>query len=130
MHNILTEIDIDATPERVWSILTDFAAYPSWNPFIRSISGDVQAGHRLTVSIQPVGGRAMTFRPTILLAQPTSELRWLGHLLFPGIFDGEHCFKIAASGVLVALSKASLDRGTKPGFVAMNEALRARAESA
>jgi hypothetical protein len=144
MHKILTEIDIDATPERVWSILTDFAAYPSWNPFIRSISGDVQAGHRLTVSIQPVGGRAMTFRPTILLVQPTSELRWLGHLLFPGIFDGEHCFKIAAStsggvrltqaetfsGVLVALSKASLDRGTKPGFVAMNEALRARAESA
>jgi hypothetical protein len=143
MHKIQSDIDIDATPERVWSILTDFAAYPSWNPFIRSISGTVEAGGRLTVSIQPVGGRAMTFRPTILVAQPNTELRWLGHLLFPGIFDGEHCFKIAASasggvrltqgetfsGVLVSLAKASLDRGTKPGFIAMNEALKARAEN-
>jgi hypothetical protein len=143
MHKIQSDIDIGATPERVWSILTDFAAYPSWNPFIRSISGTVEAGGRLTVSIQPVGGRAMTFRPTVLVAQPNSELRWRGHLLFPGIFDGEHCFKIAASasggvrltqnetfsGVLVALVKASLDRGTKPGFIAMNEALKARAEN-
>jgi hypothetical protein len=142
MHEIQSEIDIDATPERVWSILTDFVAYPSWNPFIHSISGDIEAGRRLTVSIQPVGGRAMTFRPTVLLAQPNSELRWRGRLLLPGIFDGEHCFKIAASasggvrftqgetfsGVLVGLAKASLDRGTKAGFVSMNDALKARAE--
>lgn len=97
MHEILSEIDIAAAPERVWSILTDFVAYPSWNPFIRSISGDIEAGQRLTVSIQPVGGRAMTFRPTVLLVQPNGELRWLGHLLFPGIFDGEHFFRIATS---------------------------------
>jgi hypothetical protein len=143
MHKIQSDIDIDASPERVWSILIDFAAYPSWNPFIRSITGTVEAGRRLTVSIQPVGGRAMTFRPTVLVAQRNSELRWLGHLLFPGIFDGEHSFKMTASasggvrltqsetfsGVLVALAKASLDRGTKPGFIAMNEALKARAEN-
>ena len=76
MHQILSEIEIGATASRVWSILTDFAAYPSWNPFIRSISGDVEAGRRLAVSIQPDGGRAMTFRPTVLVAEPNSELRW------------------------------------------------------
>jgi len=143
MHKIQADIDIGATPERVWSILTDFSAYPSWNPFIRSISGTIKTGQRLTVSIQPVGGRAMTFRPTVLLTKPNCELRWLGHFLFPGIFDGEHFFMIAAgpsggvrltqgeqfSGVLVGLAKRSLDRGTLPGFVAMNAALKARAES-
>jgi hypothetical protein len=143
MHQILSEIDIGATSERVWSILTDFVAYPSWNPFIRSISGDIETGRRLAVSIQPVGGRAMTFRPTVLRVQPNSELRWIGHFLFPGIFDGEHFFKVAAStsggvrltqgeifsGVLVGLAKSSLDRGTKAGFVAMNDALKARAEN-
>nr|WP_255305408.1 SRPBCC family protein [Acidithiobacillus ferrivorans] len=34
MHQIETNIEITATPERVWSILMDFPAYPQWNPFI------------------------------------------------------------------------------------------------
>jgi hypothetical protein len=85
----------------------------------------------------------MSFRPTVLLAAPNSELRWLGRLLLPGIFDGEHYFKIAAigpaqirftqgekfSGLLVCMFKASLDRETRAGFIAMNAALKARAEA-
>ena len=35
MHQIVTQIDIAASPERVWSILMDFSAYPQWN----SLSG-------------------------------------------------------------------------------------------
>src|ERR1017187_8618157 len=88
MHEIQAEIAIASTPERVWSILTDFSAYSSWNPFIRSIEEVVEKGKRLTVSIQPVGGKAMTFRPTGLVATPNVELRWLGHFLFRGVFDG------------------------------------------
>ena len=33
-----THIDIHASPERVWQVLTDFAAYPDWNPFITRAS--------------------------------------------------------------------------------------------
>jgi hypothetical protein len=143
MHEIETQIDIAASAEQVWSILTDLAAYPSWNPFIRAITGSIETGQRLTVSIQPTGGKAMAFRPTVLLAAPNSELRWLGHLLIPGIFDGEHRFTITElgagrvrftqgekfSGVLVGFAKASLDGGTKAGFIAMNAALKKRAEN-
>jgi hypothetical protein len=143
MHEIQTEIDIASTPERLWSILTDFPTHSSWNPFIRSIEGVVQTGRRLTVSIQPAGGKAMTFRPTVLVATPNVELRWLGHFLFRGVFDGEHYFQMAPSapgrvrfvqgekfsGLLVGLAKTSLDRGTRAGFVAMNQALKARAEN-
>jgi Polyketide cyclase / dehydrase and lipid transport len=35
-----SEVEVQASPERVWEVLTDFAAYPDWNPFI------VQAGGR------------------------------------------------------------------------------------
>ena len=99
-HDLRTAIDIDASPERVWAILMDFGAYPDWNPFIRSIEGDARRDGRLKVRIQPSGGRAMRFNPTVLAAEPSRELRWLGKLGVKGLFDGEHSFRLepTASG--------------------------------
>ncbi|HWC70427.1 MAG TPA: SRPBCC family protein [Actinomycetota bacterium] len=53
MRELRTEIEIDAPPEQVWQVLTDFGAYPDWNPFIRSIEGEPQVGSRLNVRIDP-----------------------------------------------------------------------------
>ena len=142
-HQLNTEIEINTVPDRVWTILTDFAAYPEWNPFIKFIHGAPQQGARLEVRIQPSGTKGMTFRPTVLVADTGRELRWLGRLLFPGVFDGEHHFVIKPvaigkvrfqqseqfTGILVPVFKSSLDRDTKRGFEEMNLALKARAEA-
>jgi hypothetical protein len=135
-------IDIHATPERVWQVLTDFGAYPQWNPFMTRADGNPHPGQRLRIRLQPVGGRAITFRPTVLEATPARQLRWLGHLLLPGIFDGEHRFTIQPlregqvrlvqqedfRGLLVPLLARSLDRRTLPAFQLLNQALKRRAE--
>ena len=139
-RHIETAIDIMAPPERVWTILTDFPAYPSWNPFIVSAYGKPAAGAWLEVHIQPPGKRALMFRPTVLVAEPDRELRWRGRLLMPGLFDGEHFFRIedhsgtvhfvqgeTFSGLLVGLVRGSLN-ATRSGFEAMNTALKERAE--
>jgi hypothetical protein len=137
-----TNIPIQATPQRVWEILTDFAAYPAWNPFVPRISGPVAPGSRLDVQLQPRGGRGMRMRPTVLAAAPSRELRWLGHLAVPGLFDGEHGFRIEPlgtdcvrfiqeerfSGLLAPLVLRLVERSTRQGFEAMNLALKARAE--
>ena len=142
MYWIETEIEIAASPQRIWSILMDFSAYPEWNPFIRSLSGDVTPGQLLRASIQLPGAKAMSFRPKVRVVEHLKELRWLGHLLLPGLFDGEHYFQLAAlanghtrfvqgekfSGMLVSLFAARLGVSTKEGFVAMNAALKDRAE--
>jgi hypothetical protein len=142
-HQLQTEIDITATPERVWSILTNFPAYPDWNPFIRSIRGAPEQGAPLEIRIQPSGTKGMTFRPTVLTAIRAQELRWLGRFLVPGLFDGEHRFVIKSlangkvrfqqselfNGILVPIFRASLDRDTKRGFEEMNQALKVRAEA-
>src|SRR5918996_6194888 len=90
MKELRTEIEIGAAPERVWQVLTDFDAYPGWNPFIRSIEGETVVGSRLKVRIEPPGARGMTFKPTVRAVEPARELRWLGRLFVPGLFDGEH----------------------------------------
>jgi hypothetical protein len=142
VKELRAEVEIDATLERVWHVLTDFSSYPDWNPFIRRACGPVQAGGRLEVNIQPSGASGMTFRPTVLKVEPHRELRWLGRLLIPGLFEGEHVFTLEAlgdhrvrfvqrevfRGILVPLLSRSLDRDTQRGFDEMNTALKARAE--
>jgi hypothetical protein len=83
MKELRTEIEVEARPERVWEILTDFPAYPEWNPFIRSIEGKASPGSKLEVRIGPPGGRGMTCKPTVLEATPKQELRWLGRVFAP-----------------------------------------------
>jgi len=53
IRELRTEIEIDAPPERVWDVLTDFGAYPEWNEFITSIKGEPTVGSRLLVHIEP-----------------------------------------------------------------------------
>ena len=75
--------------------------------------------------------------------EPDRELRWLGRLFVPGIFDGEHFFELAPleegrstrftqgerfKGILVPFLRRSLDNGTRKGFEAMNQALKDRVE--
>jgi hypothetical protein len=90
MKEIRTDIEIDAPAQRVWHILTGFASFPQWNSFIPQATGEARVGARLEVRIQSPGSRGMTFRPTVLRAEPNRELRWLGRLWMPGLFDGEH----------------------------------------
>jgi hypothetical protein len=137
-----TEIEIAAPPERVWSILTAFPGHADWNPFIRSLEGEVREGATLTVSIEPPGGDAMTFRPTVLEVSPNERLRWLGRLGLPGVFDGEHVFELEPGpaggtrflhrerfrGVLVPWFAESLEAQTRRGFEEMNAALKEEAE--
>jgi len=143
MKELHSEIEIAAPAERVWRVLTDFPSYPQWNPFIRRIRGEPKTGERLEVRLEPPGGRGMTFRPKLLNVEANRELRWLGHLFVPGLFDGEHWLTIEPlgesrvrfvqreefRGLLVPLLARSLDDNTRRGFEEMNHALKERAET-
>ena len=142
MKEIRTEIEIQASDKRVWQLLTDFASFPQWNPFIRQAKGEVKVGARLLIHLQPSGASGMTFKPIVLKVKPNRELRWLGRLLMPGLFDGEHIFTIETleanrvrftqrevfTGLLVPLFARSLNADTRRGFEEMNQALKSRAE--
>lgn len=143
MRSIYTDVKIDAAPDRVWSLLTDFESYPDWNPFIQRIEGHARKGARLDVLLKPPDGRAMRFRPTVERLDPPRTFSWKGRLLLPGLFDGHHIFEIEPlgptrvrfvhredfRGMLVPLLWNQLDTTTRRGFEAMNAALKARVET-
>ena len=122
--------------------MSDFDSFPAWNPFLTSASGQLREGSRLDVTIHPPGGRPMHFKPKLLRVQPNQEIRWLGRLFMPGIFDGEHSRLIASnadgctftqrerfSGVLTFVPGKLFAR-THSGFEAINLALKQRCEGA
>jgi hypothetical protein len=135
VRSIHTEIAIGAPAQRVWDILTAFDGWPQWNPFAR-VTGRLAVGERLEVEIKPPGRSPMTFRPTIVKLEPGRELRWLGHLGFRGLFDGEHGFRVIPEqfetfrGLLVAPILSRVEAQTRVGFQAMNRALKSKAEAA
>ena len=144
MKKISSDIEINASPERVWQVLSDAASIPEWNPFIRSMEGDLTVGSRLKVYLKASKGMGMTFKPTVLKVETNRELRWIGRLLMPGLMDGEHAFTIeqlennqirfiqseSFTGVLVPLMAAmGVFKNALIGFGEMNQALKTRAEA-
>ena len=139
---IKTEITINASTDKVWKLLTEFDNYSIWNPFIKSINGDVKVGSKITVRIEPPGASGMTFKPIVMTYEPDNEFSWLGKLLFKGLFDGAHKFEIVDNkngtttfiqsetftGILVPIFAKQLDNNTRKGFEEMNKKLKEMAE--
>jgi hypothetical protein len=139
MREIDTEIIIDAPPERVWKVLTDFAAYSEWNPFIKKARGELAVGKKLNLQLA-LGKRTVPIKPELIRVEPNRALVWRGSLPIPGLFKGEHSFELSPqgasqtrlrhserfNGLLVRVLGKVLDE-TKRNFEQMNVALDRRA---
>lgn len=143
MKAVSATIQIAAPPMAVWAVLTDLSRYPEWNPLIRAAAGEIAVGNRIKLRAVQPGGRLMTIRPRILVAEPGAELRWVASL--PGIISGEHSFRLRPGsdgsgsdgtelvqsetyrGLLVPVA-GKLLASNEAGFQALNEAIRKRAE--
>lgn len=138
MRELKTEIEINASREKVWKVLMDFDKYPEWNPFIISLLGKPKLRERLKVTIQPQGSKPMVFKPRVTMHERYKKFAWLGQLWMTGIFDGHHMFEIEEvapnsckfihreqfNGLLVPMLWKNLDTNTRAGFNAMNQKLK------
>jgi hypothetical protein len=138
-----TSVDIGATPEQIWRLLTHFADYPKWNPYLRGIIGTLQVGKRLRVRMREPKGGVKIFSARVLKAIPAAELRWRRHFLIRGLFDREHTFIMVSnsvrgttfiqrqefSGVLASIAGRLVAKKTLAGLELMNAALKKAAEA-
>jgi hypothetical protein len=142
LKEIRTEINIKASPEKAWQVLTDFNSFSQWNPFIRQINGHPEVGTKLEIHLQTPSGKNRTYRPTVTKIEPNHELRWYGKSLIPGMFNGERIFTIEPlntdytcfihreifTGLGAVLAGNRLDKDMYHSFEKMNNAFKKKVE--
>lgn len=142
MKNITTSIIINAPITKVWNVFADFENYSNWNPFIKSVEGNIEKGNQIKVVLTPEGMSEQVFKPQVLDFSPNQSFRWKGKLGINGIFDGEHYFNFETveggktklthgenfSGIMSGLILKMIGKNTENGFHAMNEALKNECE--
>ncbi|MGZ8578243.1 MAG: SRPBCC domain-containing protein [Actinomycetota bacterium] len=105
------------------------------------VVGTPEPGKRLDVTFRKSGDRTMTLHPTVTVAEPCRELRWVRRLVVPGLFDAEHSFRVEPLGdgrvrlvqtesfrrLLVPFLRRMIDVDTLASFEGVGEALAGRA---
>ena len=141
-RTLVSEIEIQAPPDTVWAVLTDFSAYPDWNPIEIEMRGEAVVGTRLHHTSKLPGRKPMRFSPTIVAADPGRVLAWQGRIAVPHLFDVHHRFELSPattdgtrlrqsetfSGLLVPFLAKTL-RQTEEAFEIANQAIKSRAET-
>jgi hypothetical protein len=138
-----TPVHIQAPAEQVWAVLTDFASFPRWNPFIRRASGELVTGQKISVNLRLYGKTLVPFKPTVTVVEAPRELRWLARMGAPGVFDVERFFVLEpetiggctfrqgedCTGFLAGPMLATgLEGRILAGYERLNQALKKRAE--
>ena len=89
------ERTIDASPQRVWDLLTDAEGYPGWNPAVVSLTGRIANGEtiRLVSTVNP----RRTFSLAVSEVEPPTRMVWSDGMPL-GLFRGVRTFSLRPLG--------------------------------
>lgn len=140
MKSFSTEVNIDASAQTVWNILTDASSYQEWDPNMISLDGTIAPGETLTITTKLDPNRA--FKPKVEVFEPNRKMVWKSGMPL-GLFSGERTFTLTPqgddsvkfamkeefSGLLLPLFGGSIP-DMNPVFDEFGKALKQRAENA
>src|SRR5688572_29047456 len=87
--------DIAASPDTIWSILTDAPGLSTWDSGIQRVEGRIAPGETITVYSEANPGRA--FPVKVVDFTPGRRMRWSGGMPL-GVFKGERTFTLTPRG--------------------------------
>jgi len=134
--------EIEAPAELVWQVLTDFAAYPEWNPFVREASGTFEVGEVFQLEVR-LGEETWKVKQKIISLIPGYQYAWTSRSWYVLLATwGLRTFNIESLGPnrcrfvdaentygpLAFVVKARYGEALNEGLSAAGEALKARAE--
>jgi hypothetical protein len=143
-HEVTTSIEIAATPENVWAVLSDLVSYPRWHPVFLSVTGQLDEGSTLTITTtHPTTGRKITGKVKVRAVEPDRELRWVSKMA--GVTISERVFALSPDAAGTSLVQSQTYRGLggqrggrltltaisriESAFEAINQAIKQQAET-
>ncbi|MGH7285772.1 MAG: SRPBCC family protein [Polyangiaceae bacterium] len=92
MKEFHTAIKIQSTPAKIWSILTDGAAYTSWNTSVVEVTGEIALGKK--VAIRPKINPKQAFPVKVVEMEPEKKMVWRGGMPIGTLFKGERTYTL------------------------------------
>lgn len=140
MKSFSVKTRINAAPAAIWTILTDAARIPEWDPGMDRIEGTIGPGEKLKVFPKYSKGRAFALKVTAF--EPGSHMIWTGGMPL-GLFKGVRTFRLTPgadgqtefameevfSGLMAPLITKSIP-DLNPHFEDFAAGLKRRAEAA
>jgi len=96
MKEFKTSVSIQSTPAKVWGLLTDAAAWPSWNTTVTRVDGTIAPGEKVTVHVKISPGQA--FPVKVAEFEPERRMVWRGGMPLPFLFKGERTYTLTPKG--------------------------------
>src|SRR5258708_31194264 len=94
MTSLNATLQVDASADWIWALITNFAGYADWNRLVPTIRGEPKLNARLKVRLAPAGRRPISLTARVLVAARNRELRWSARTRLPGLLRLEHGFRI------------------------------------
>lgn len=130
------EITIEATPEEVWSVLTDAPGYAEWNPLLVPVSGDFSEGAEVEYQMTQPNGRQSTMKTRVRKVVILEELGQ--HAGIPGVLTADHTWRLEPTPGGTRVIQHEVDNGAamlfwdsswiQPTYERVNLALKRRVE--
>jgi hypothetical protein len=84
---------IDASPEAVWAVLSDGAAWPAWDSGVDAVEGKIAPDETIKIRSKAAPGRA--FPVTVTRFEPPAHLRFSGGMPL-GLFRGVRTYEVSS----------------------------------
>ncbi len=93
---IATEVAVQASPDKIWATLIDFAAYPEWNRFLKSVRGLPVPDSSIEIDLQFYGKSSAEKKNCTLTGFiPPKYLSWVwSHRFGAWFLSFEHVFRV------------------------------------
>ena len=140
-RTVHTEIVIDAPPEAVWAVLTDWGQLDQWSPSIRGMEGDIRDGGQVVVDyVHPGNGKTLVLDHTLIYIEG-QRFGWSDPMI--GRVRDHHLFTVEAlpdgrtrftqddeikGGLLARLIGPGFSELMLSSYQAFNTALKTRVE--